>query len=218
METLTQERIALLSKRDELLDKNNEHKQFADSVSSLGGLDTIRELVETSHKQAEESNDVDKLKSHYAELLKAEQDKSNRLSSSYISEKTSSALTKAITDKGGNAKLLEPILRSRIQGEIQDGTVKIKVLDGTNSPMLVEGRDATIEDLVNEFSQNQDYKPAFDAIAKSGSGAKAGHGKAAETFTVKVGEAGNLEKMSELYKKSPQRARELMREAGFGSE
>lgn len=204
-----------MNKRDELLEKSKTHKTFADSVNSLGGLDSLREIVESQHKQAEDSNDVEKLKSHYAELLKAEQDRVAKLSNSFISEKTSSALTKAITAKGGNTKLLEPILKSRIQGEIEDGSVKIKVLDSTNSPMLVEGRDATIEDLVNEFAQSTDYKPAFDAAHKTGSGAKAGSGKAAETFAVKVGEAGNLEKLTELYKKNPQRAKEMMREAGM---
>jgi len=88
--------------------------------------------------------------------------------------------TKALVTHKGNIRLLLPHVRSQVQTKEVDGEFREFIVDAEGNPRLTlkDGKtaDMTIEDLVLEMSESEDFLAAFDGTGESGSGNQGDHG------------------------------------------
>lgn len=213
-DALQTERDALYSKNQELLNDLAGLKSFKRQIEEMGGLDTITSLVTANKDAAQEkleaNNDVEQLKNHFNSEIEAERTKNNNLVSSIVDNHIETQLRSAVTKSKGSYELLDAKLRTQVTGVFADGKVQLSIKDATGLPMLVNGADATLNDLVESYKTNDTYARAFDAVADvTGSGAPVG-GKVAVAV-----EAQTLAELSALYRKNPGQALEAMKAKGI---
>ena len=213
-DTLQVERDALYNKNQELLSDLSGLKAFKRQIEELGGLDTINTLVEaqkaSAQQKLEDTNSVDQLKEHFNTEIATEKNKNNTLIQSIVDAHIETQLRAAVTKSKGSYELLDAKLRTQVTGEFADGKVKLTVIDANGLPMLVDGNDGSLSDLVESYKTNETYARAFDAASDvTGSGAPVG-GKVAV-----AAQAQTLEELTALYKKNPAAAMEAMKAKGF---
>lgn len=202
---------SLVSKNQELL---NELKQLKATVNDMGGLDSLKQIVATNtqqkQEQLEKENSLDALKAHYDEQIGLANKKNDELTNSIVQNTIDAQLKSAVTKAKGSYTLLEHQLKTQVQGVYDNGQVKLSVNDKNGMPLMVDGKEATLTDLVNAYKTNEEFARAFDVSQGiTGSGAPAGSqitsSKAPET----------LSEITELYKKNPGKALEIMKAKGL---
>ena len=211
LETLQQSNDSLLNKNSELL---NELKQVKSSLAELGGLDTIKEIVTTTQaqKQAkfEEENNLEQLKEHFEQQIATEKNRNDELINSIVQNQIDAQLKSAVTKANGKYEVLEPHLKKQVKGEYIDGKVKMTITDSNGMPMMTEGKDASLNDLIGSFKNNETFARTFDAAANiTGSGTPVGGQKSINKQPETLGE------ITELYKTNPAKAMEVMKAKGF---
>lgn len=169
----------LVQKRDELFAQLGESKKTLKQIEELGGLETLTNLRTTAQENeaarkaaelaaAEKNGDSERIKSHYAEQLAAKDKEMSDLRNSILQEKVSAKLNAAIREAKGVPELLEPHLKGRLKASMEDGKVKLTVLDENG----IESLNKSVKDLVEEFRGNSVYGRAFEASAASGAGSR----------------------------------------------
>jgi len=211
----------VLDKRTELLASLAETKEV---IKSFGGVDAIKALHEqknAAEKAAQEaagkSGDIEAVKKSYADQLAAAHGELEGLKNAAKAEKVSSAVGKAIREEKGIPELLEPHVKSRVRAELNaDGTVKLVVLGANGAPMLnVDGKDATMKDLLAEFKGNATFGRAFDAPAASGSGAKGGASTGGDVANPWNPASRNFTKQNEIARATPKLAMTMAAQYGI---
>jgi hypothetical protein len=95
------------------------------------------------------------------------------------------AAVTALAAAKGSAALLLPHIRAAVKVVEEDGEYVVRVIDKTGSPRVNgKGDFLTIEDLVGEMRQSEEYGRAFDASGTTGGGAQ-GSGGASGAKTIK---------------------------------
>lgn len=211
LEQLKQSNESLLNKNRELLD---ELKQIKNTVNDLGGLDTVKEVVTKSQEQQrqemEQENSLDQLKSHYQEEIEKANRKNQELINSMVDSTVEQQLKSAVSKAKGSYSLLEHKLKNQVEGVFEDGKVKLTVKDSNGMPLMVDGKEAGLTDLVEQFKANEEYSRAFDINQGiTGSGTPPGPGAKL------IEEPKSLDDLTELYKKNPARAMEAMKAKGL---
>lgn len=219
LQALASEKEAILNKNKELLAELAELKTVRKQLDEFGGLDRIKQLEEErkaqEQKALEASGNVDSVKEHYASLLKQEQERASALTNQIVNSHIDTQLRSAVTKEKGSYALLEHQLKSRVKGEYVDGKVKVSILADDGSPMLLsDGREATFGDLVKQYKEAEEFARAFEAPVSSGSGAGVG-GSANVNFS-NPGKP-TLAEISELYKKNPAKAQEMLKQTPYAS-
>ena len=202
---------ALTASKSEIL---NDYKQFKTTIDELGGLDSIKSSIEQTKQQKEEQlqqeNSLDALKSHYDEEITKANNKNEELKLSIVNSAIDTQLRSAVTKAKGSYTLLEHQLKSQVKGQYENGKVTITVNDENGMPLMVEGKEAGLTDLVNAYKAKDDFARAFDVSQGiTGSGTPTG-GKVTSTKQPET-----LAEITELYKTNPTKAMELMKAKGL---
>ena len=166
----------VLAKNNELLSK---HTELNATIKSFGGIDAIKSLSDTAAKAkaaadeaAARSGDIEAIKRQYQEQNQSIAKERDALRNQIVNDTVTKQLNDAIKGAKGAPALLEPLVRGRVKSELVDGQVKLTVLNANGSPMLaMDGKDASLHDLIEEFRSNADYARAFDGSKAGGSGA-----------------------------------------------
>ena len=211
LETLQTSNDSLLNKNSELL---NELKQVKSSLAELGGLEQLKELVSTSQANTqaklEEENNLEQLKEHFNTQIAQANNKNDELVNGIVQNQIDTHLRSAVTKAKGSYTLLEHQLKNQVSGEYENGKVKLTITDSNGMPMMTEGKDASLTDLVDSFKTNDDFARAFDATANiSGSNTPVGGQKTINK------QPETLAEITELYKTNPAKAMEVMKAKGF---
>lgn len=210
----------LKSKRDELLAKISETNEV---LKSMGGLDSIKTLAQqaadaqrAAAEAAAKSTDVETVRKTYSEQLAAEKAEKEGLRKLILTEKVDNVVGKAIREAKGSSELLAPHINGRIKSELVEGQVKITVLSPNGVPMLRDdGKEATVNDLINEFKNSTTYSRAFEAVNVSGTGAK--DAKPALTGSVNpwLPASKNITQQMQLARSNPELAKSMAAQAGI---
>ena len=211
LETLQTSNDSLVSKNSELL---NELKQVKTSLAELGGLEQLKNLVSESQvntqAKLEEDNNLEQLKEHFDSQIAAANNKNDELVNGIVQNQIDTHLRSAVTKAKGSYTLLEHQLKNQVSGEYENGKVKMTITDSNGMPMMTEGKDASLTDLVDSFKVKEDFARAFDATTNiSGSGTPVGGQKNINKQAETLGE------ITELYKTNPAKAMELMKAKGL---
>lgn len=156
------ERDALAAKAQELETKN---KTLNSSI-----IEDKKKKAAEEKANLEKTGDVDALRAHYEKELNAERDARLKFESALVQNDRDLKVTKALTEAGGNTKLLSLLVNSRLKTEYEGGQVKYTVLDESGQPMFVKGKEATISDLVESLKASDDYAMAFQGSGVKGAG------------------------------------------------
>lgn len=177
---VTTREAPLVAKRDELLGSNRDLKTFIDTH---GGQDRIKTLADTAakadeatRKAAASSSDVETVRSHMTGEIKARDTTISKLLGTIKDGKVKSAISTALSEAGGDEKLLGPHIATRVKSDVNDaGDVTITVLKADGNPWLVgtEGKAATLADLLGEMKTDASLAKGFSASGARGSGAAA---------------------------------------------
>lgn len=174
--------------RKERENNSNYSKKIKSLEEKYAGfdLDEYNELLEskrqTEEEQAEKKGEWDRLKqqmldSHRQELSAKDQIIS-RLKTEIERHLIDAEATAAINNANGNVKLLQPHVKSSVKlVEEDDGTFKAQVIGADGTPRVDgEGNPLTIEKLVSEMRDQDDFASAFAGSGQSGSGTPPGSG------------------------------------------
>lgn len=175
--TIEEQLEALRAKNTELLAELSGLKEIKKSLDGLGGLDTIKTIVESSeeHKRqvAAKSTDLEtvrnQMNAQIAEANKKTETLKNRVATTKLNEK----LRAVVTEQGGTWEVLEPHLKSRLKYTYDEDLddIKIDVLDAKGQNMIVNGAPGELSHLVGEFKQSDTFKRTFEInTARSGTG------------------------------------------------
>lgn len=159
----------LKQSKDAILGEKLELARKLAEIEALGGLAALQELPKTKEAVKTKSEQ----ETAYAEQVKALQTELNGIKAREVNGLLQAKLHKEIRDADGVPELLETHLRSRIKHEQDDaGALKVTVLDRNGIPMIVDGKDASLKDLLTEFKANTTLARAFNAPALNGGGTK----------------------------------------------
>lgn len=207
---------SLQSKNQELL---NELKTLKGSLEEFGGLDNIKnvlkELENKKLDKARSEGDLKGIETKYMEQLSAKDKELQTLRNTIVEKEIKSLVSSALA-KYKASELLEPFIKQRIRGGFQDGVV-IEFVNEDGAPMLTsKGTKASIDDLIEEFRQNERFKPLFPAPKKSGSGTDSSV-NTDDGFNPfdRNDKRFNLTKAMEFYKQNPEKAKQLAAKVGF---
>lgn len=184
---------ALKANRDAILGEKKELERKLAEIEALGGLAALKAVPELDKtvktKTAAEST--------YAEQVRELQKQLTAMKDQVVNKELQAKLSQEIRDAQGAPELLESHIKSRIKHELdQNGQLKITVLDKNGIPLICDGRDATIKDLLSEFKGNTVLARAFDAPALNGAGTKPTNGSGAPNpfakTTLNLSEQGRL--------------------------
>ena len=169
---------ALKAKNAELLNDMASLKELKKGLDALGGLDTIKSIVESStefkEKAAKASNDVEVVRSTLSAQVEAANKKAEAFKNKIVSTRVESQLKSVVQEQGGVWDLLEHKIKSRVKHSYNEDTdeVKIEVLDEKGAPHFINGKEAVLSDLVGEYKTSDVFKRAFEINnTRSGTGA-----------------------------------------------
>lgn len=199
----------LKQKRDQLLGEKRQLEAQLKEVDDLGGVEALKDLPKAKEEISKKSDAEKSL----AEQVKDLQKQLNDQRTQNVNEKLSAKLSKEIRDAKGVPELLEGHVKGRIKHEVDDkGALKVTVLDKNGAPLLVDGRDATLTDLLTEFKAHPTLSRAFEAPALGGSNTKPSLQSTAGNPFAKA--TLNITEQGRLLKTDKPRAIQLANEAG----
>ena len=174
----------LVSKRDELLGKVTKYKE---DLSKYEGVDLDeysklkKRMSEIEEKNLIDGGEFEQVKQKMLEQFEAEKNEivegKTKLMGQLEGMMVDSAIISAINEANGNAKLLTPLMKQRVQAVDKDGEIAVKVFDKEGKPAVNgKGEPLTINDLIDELKSDDDYAGAFNASGLSGGGARRANG------------------------------------------
>lgn len=199
----------LRAKKDELLSKNVQLTNQLNAFKGLGDLDTLTKALEFYTKGQEDKTkqgdapqaDAKLLAQleHLQKELDNERGIRTKREQAMVTSFADAEITAAIARSKGIPELLKHVVQSRVEATLKDdGTIGLTVKTADGAPMFKNGKEASLDDLLNEIKANQVYGRAFDADPVQGSGAR-------QTATKKVGITTDMNdanfNLSELMKK-----------------
>lgn len=168
---ITAAKAPLITNRDDVLGQlatvKTKLKTFEDAAAKAQADADAAKLA-----AAEKDGTVETVKTHFTGLLSAKEKELNDLRMSILNEKVTNKLITAIREGDAVPELLEPHLRGRIKADMVEGKLKVSILTANGMPMVVDGKDASLKDLLAEFKANPTFQPAFKAPAAGGSGSR----------------------------------------------
>ena len=173
----------LKTKRDELL---KEKKKLADRVAGLPDdlqeqleeLATLRTDAEKrADTKAEEKGEWDKLKEKQQQIHQKEKDAWDEERGSLVGELDQSLrkdkVTAALIDGEAHVKIMLPHVMGSTRTIEEGGKHKVIVVDEEGERRLgKDGNDMTIDELVAEMGEQEEYAPGFEGSDATGGGAK----------------------------------------------
>lgn len=154
-----------------------------DPKDALKALKRVKELEALDPKKLAEEQVKSALEQARAEFEKASAPVKKRAEALETKLRTvliDQQATAALAAKGGNVKLLLPLLRGQLKIVEEDGDFRVKVLGADGNPriMVKDGKaeDMTIDAYVAEMAGSQDYAPAFSAKGSPGAGSAGSSG------------------------------------------
>ena len=155
---------------------------------------------------AKASGDVQALEKSWAEKLNTEkqtyEQQLQSLNGMINNLTVGSTATKLAAELAvqGSADVLLPHIQNRLKVEVVDGNPVVRVLDREGKPSA-----ATVEELKNEFLNNQSFAPIISGTKASGAGHRAGSGGGASKKYTDY----NGAELTEIRKKSPETYKQL---------
>ena len=210
---------AMQAKNAELLSEMATLKDLKKGLDALGGLDTIKSIVESSaefkEKAAKASNDVETVRNTLTAQVEAANKKAESFRNKIINSRAESQLRQAVTEAGGTWDLIEHKVKSRVKQVYNEDTdeLKLEVLDEKGAPHFVNGKEAGLTDLIGEYKASDIFKRAFEInTQRSGTGVppSAAGGKTSPNNPFVN---GNLDEQTKLFQQNPTQARRLQAEA-----
>ena len=176
--------VGLRTKKDELLSKNAQLTSQLKAFEGLGSAEDIRKAMEfyvNSQKDDKNKQDVapqvdTKLVAqleHLQKELEHERGVRTKREQAMVTSFTDAEITAAIARNKGIPELLKHVVQSRVEATLQDdGKISLTIKQSDGSPMFKNGKEASLDDLLNEIKANAVYGRAFDADAVQGSGTR----------------------------------------------
>ena len=178
----------------------------AQAWAALGKTpEEIQQLVEAQAKaerdKLEKGGEWDKLKVQITDQHKIElQKKDDAIAArekALTKHLVDAAAVTALSAAKGSAALLLPHIRAAVKVIEDNGEYVVRVIDKTGNPRVNgKGDFLTIEDLVSEMRQSEEYGRAFDASGTTGSGAQGGGGGGGAPSNKKASEMSAAEKVA----------------------
>lgn len=180
IEKQQEEESGLISKRDELLGKVNKYK---DDLARFDGVDpakykeALAKLEEIGDAESMKNGDIEairqKLLDQFAEKEKTYQDQASALRSQLENILIEGEAVKAISEHGGNSKLLLPLIKQRIKAVDKDGKLMVEVFgeDGVQA-IDNDGKPLSIGGLVESMKVDETFAGAFASSGLSGGGSQ----------------------------------------------
>lgn len=173
----------LVKKRDDLLSELKDAKAKVSEFNQLDvdGLrskaeeaDTVKkQLDELKRKSSEGDDKYDELRKSLEQEVAKEREKLDRFVTRYKETKVDNLISDAVSKHKGMTDLLKPVLRNRIKEHVtDDGNIEVEILSKEGKPYFINGEEATVEDLVKEFKQDDVYSRCFEGSGASGSGTR----------------------------------------------
>lgn len=155
-------------------------------------VDEILELIEKAEKQIDDHPDIDAIRKTAAEAANKEAEKRvkkieaerdqivqerDSLKSSYERSTISSAVTSAINEHKGRVKALTPVVMQYVKPEYDEGQLKLVVYgDDQQKRLNGKGDLLSVNELVAELSQSEEFAYAFAGSGNSGGGGRPNNG------------------------------------------
>lgn len=170
----------LIEKRDQLLSELKTVKsKYSDvDVDELRSKATKAEqleqqLQELKSKGSEGDEKYEELKKSLEDQLEQERSKYNKFIDKYAESSLDSRITQAISRNKGIPDLLKPIVRQRIKHDVDDdGNIQIEVLSKEGKPLFKDGKEASLDDVLEELKTDEVFARAFEGTGSSGSGTR----------------------------------------------
>lgn len=178
--TLKEEKAALLAKNAEIL---KEAKKFKEMARRYEGIDpdeykTLKQQAEEAERKRAEA--VGDWKARESQLLeKVQKDIDSRetriktLSAALERKLVDAEATSAIANAKGSAKVLLPHIKAHVKVVEEDGEFVVHVVDSKGNQRIGDskGTPMTIAQLVEEMKQDPDFARNFEGTGSSGGGA-----------------------------------------------
>ena len=207
---------AVNNKNQELLGKLSNASKITEQLNELGGLDRIREVVQSKSSEQNNSQSVIEQKDKYIKEL---EERVSGFTQSQVNSKVDDHIRSALAEQGLDNRfdLLAPHFKSRVKGELVEGQVRINVLqDDGSTPYLKDGRDASVKDLVEDFSKRESFADLFSRKV-TGTGKPANSSNTVEHTDPKSNpftrEGKNIAKQISMWQQDPKKAERLQKEA-----
>lgn len=218
--TIEEQLDALKAKNTELLSELSGLKEIKKALDSLGGIDTIKGIVESSeeHKKqvAAKSNDLETVRTQLNGQIEAERKKAEALKNRVATTKLNEKLRAVVTEQGGVWEVLEPHLKSRVKYSYDEESddVKLEVLDGKGANLLVNGAPAELSHLVGEFKQSEAFKRTFEInTPRTGTGTPPSAATKSSASAKNPFINGTIDEQTKLWQTNNALARRLQAEA-----
>lgn len=148
--------------------------QARDALAKVGDL---ANMTPNDKAKAAQEAAVGQVEQKYKGQLTEREQRIQTLTSALEGAVLDAALTGAINEHGGNAKLLAPALRPRLKMHEENGKFRVQVLGEDGNPRLTMKPNSTEEMEVSEFvgmtKNDAQFAPAFNGSGASGTGANA---------------------------------------------
>jgi hypothetical protein len=224
-EAVAEATTAVNAKNSELLGKLKEAKKASEGLPEDFSPDKWNELkqmtkdIDTAKLKGEEAVEAVKkqmTEAHAAEL-KAFESKTAKLTSALESQLIDNAVTKAISDAGGNATLLLPHVKQNVKMvQTDEGDYQAVVVDpkGTERFSMVNaGKTMQIDELVGEFRTQDTFKSAFVADSSGGGANRGSGGTKTSNPWVKGSPDYNLTEQAKIMNRDPDLGKQLQQQA-----
>lgn len=167
----------LRKKRDDLLSQLSGIKSKLNDYSSLGELDEIKSklsnVVEVKDNKEKEDAKINAQIEHLTKQLESEKQLRSNREQAMVKSYLNAEVTKLITKHKGIPELLNHIVYGRVEASLDDnGNVVITTKTNDGQPFFKDGKEGTVEDVINEIKNNPIYGRAFEIDVASGSGAR----------------------------------------------
>lgn len=162
----------------------DEAKKALDKLDELGDLDPEKDAERIAQEKLEKGQE--KLIAPFKEENQKLKDRNDKLLNSLQKSSIESAALRAVEQYGGSARLLMPHIRDRVKlVENDDGEFDIQVVDEggdlrTKADREGKVHEMSVEDLVGEMRESEEFAPAFNGTAQSGGGTPPGGPKAGQ--------------------------------------
>lgn len=179
----TEDETGLVNKRDELLGKVTDYKG---QLSRFEGVDpdeyrtALQKLKEYDEKHLMEKGDFEpirqKLLDQIEETKNAAETEKGQLRSQLEGMMVDSQAAQAISEAGGNLKLLMPIIKNRVAIVDDGGKLVLQIKSEDGKPALnSKAEPMSLSELMEEIKADESFSGAFASSGLSGGGARPSH-------------------------------------------
>lgn len=192
---IAEQTAGLVKKNTELL---GEVKKFKGALAQFEGVD-LEEIKTIKQKMVEQEAEAAKLKAKggdVEELLKrheaekqtiitdwqkrhdAKEKELNETRSAFETTFRESAVAQAIAEAKGNAVVLMPHIMQRVKAVVKEGKYSLDVIDTDGNPRIApqDGKSFTLQMLIDELRNDNNFAPLFPQSSGGGAGGNRGAG------------------------------------------